>query len=216
MKFHHITSIGLSALLVSACSGKDGGEYEEDAIVAVKEIVAADIANLESAASGIQDAAPDAAWSSNDSSSISDMKDSWADARTAYERVEGAIAVLFPDLDASTDERYDGFIAEGADDNLFDGEGVTGVHGIERILWADAHPDGVVAFESGLPNYTEAAWPATDDEADEFKSGLVQRLIDDAAQMGSDFEPLALDAAAAYEGVVGSMAEQVEKIAYHM
>ena len=208
-----LAGIGLSTLLVSACSGKDGGAYEEDAIIDVKDIVATEIANLEAAATAIQAAAPDTAWGENDDAAIDSMKGSWADARTAYERVEGAIAVLFPDLDASTDERYDGFIAEGADDNLFDGEGVTGVHGIERILWADAHSDTVVAFESGLPNYTQAAWPATDDEAAEFKSGLVQRLIDDAATMGADFEPLALDAAAAYEGVVGSMAEQVEKIA---
>ena len=116
------------------------------------------------------------------------------------------------DLDASTDERYDGFIGEAADDNLFDGEGVTGVHAIERILWADSHSDTVVAFESSLSGYSVAAFPATETEASEFKTGLAQRFVDDAALMGSDFEPLALDSAAAYEGVVGSMAEQVEKI----
>jgi len=167
------------------------------------------LVNLYDASLAIQTAAPETAWDAEDAV---DMKDAWKDARGAYERIEGAIAVLFPDLDASTDERYDGFIEEAADDYLFDGEGVTGVHGIERILWADTHPAYVVEFESELPNYVAAAFPALDDEAADFRNALVQRLVDDVGLMQTDFEPLALDPAAAYDGVIGSMAEQVEKV----
>jgi iron uptake system component EfeO len=140
------------------------------------------------------------------------MRAAWADARDTYERVEGAIAVLFPNLDVSTDERYDGFIAEEPDDDLFDGEGVTGMHAIERILWADAHPDNVVAFESALEGYVPAAFPTTEQEADDFKNDLAQRLVDDTETMRKDFEPLALDASTAFRGVIGSLEEQLEKV----
>ena len=75
------------------------------------------------------------------------MKAAWVRARTAYEHVEGAIAPIFPELDAAIDERYDGFLADigpTGDANLFDGTGVTGMHGIERILYSDSIPANVV------------------------------------------------------------------------
>ena len=206
----------ITPAVIALCAFGCSSDYESDAILSVKDIVSSDIDNLTSAAQGIQDNAPtadDDGWNAtDDADAVSAMRSEWHDARVAYERIEGAIAVLFPDLDASTDERYDGFIGEAADDNLFDGEGVTGVHAIERILWADSHSDTVLAFESSLSDYTVAAFPTTLDEADDFKTGLAQRFIDDATLMGSDFEFLAFDVAVVYEGVVGSMAEQVEKI----
>ncbi len=209
------TNLALLFLTLGACTNDNNQledtdlSGEEQAILAVKDVVDADLVNLYDASEAIQTAAPEIAW---DADETTEMKSAWKDARSAYERIEGAIAVLFPELDASTDERYDGFIEEAADPDLFDGEGVTGVHGIERILWADAHPSYVVDFESELPNYTAAAFPSTDDEALAFKNGLVQRLVDDVQLMQTQFEPLALDPAAAYDGVVGSMAEQVEKV----
>ncbi|MEQ1570939.1 MAG: imelysin family protein [Myxococcota bacterium] len=192
-----------------ACKGE---APEEQVILEVKAVVEAELRGLEDAAVALRQAAPDAAWAGG--AELDPSKAAWRDARVAYERIEGAIAVLFPELDASTDERYDGFLADlGPDDDLFDGERVTGVHAVERILWADAHPAAVVTFESALPGYTAAAFPATDDEAARYRDALLQRLVDDVGQMHEGFEPLALDAAAAYEGVVGSMAEQVEKVA---
>lgn len=194
-------------LALVACKKDDA---EADAILAVKDEVTAELGHLQDASTSLQETAPDlAGWAAGD---VDASRAAWKDARVAYERVEGAIAVLFPDLDASTDERYDGFIAEAPDANLFDGEGVTGVHAIERILWADEHPAWVVTFESALTGYAPAAFPATEQEAADYRDGLVQRLVDDVDTMAADFEPLALDAAAAYEGVVGSMAEQVEKV----
>src|SRR4051794_22937519 len=103
------------------------------------------------------------------------MKVQWRLARQAYEHIEGAIAVLFPELDVSTDERYDGFVETAADAYLFDGEGATGIHAIERILWAGEIRPEVVTFEMGLPGYKAAAYPKTKQEADDFKNKLCQR-----------------------------------------
>lgn len=200
-------------LFIACQNDNDKAEDQEAAaILAVKDFTTGELDALSSAALAIQAAAPapDAdGWGSGETA---DMEAAWSDARVSYERVEGAIAVLFPDLDASTDERYDGFIAEGPDDDLFDGEGVTGVHAIERIVWADRHPAYVVEFESALPYYTAAAFPASQAEAAAFHDELCQRLVDDTAQMQGDFQPLALDSAAAFRGVIGSMAEQYEKV----
>ena len=113
--------------------------------------------------------APDAdGWNDTaDAAAVNAMKTQWAAARSAYEQVEGAIAVLFPDYDVSTDERYDGFLADtGPDADLFDGTGVTGVHAIERILWAGHAPADVVAFESTLTGYVAASFPDQHDPGD--------------------------------------------------
>ncbi len=199
------------ALLLLACKNDNdkATDPEVAAILEVKAITAEELGNLAAAARDIQSAAPAAGWGAAEAAA---MEAPWREARDAYERVEGAIAVLFPELDAATDERYDGFLAEGADDNLFDDEGVIGVHAIERIVWADRHPAHVIVFESALPGYQPAAFPASETEAGLFKSALCQRLVDDTADMATQFEPLALDSAAAFRGVIGSMAEQYEKV----
>lgn len=195
---------------------KTDKEQEAAATLAVKAYVAEELTGLHEAAEAIMAAAPapDAdGWNDkDDAAAVEDMRAAWGDARDTYERVEGAIAVLFPELDASTDERYDGFIEEAADDNLFDDDGATGVHELERILWSGDHPANVIAFESKLPNYVEASFPTTKDEATDFKTKLAQRLVDDTQTMIDEFEPLALEAATAYRGVIGSLEEQVEKV----
>lgn len=201
-------------LLLLACGNDNdqADDLEAQAILDVKDYTSAELDALAAAAVAIQSAAPAPDADGWDRGETAATESAWKDARGAYERVEGAIAVLFPDLDAATDERYDGFLAEGPDDDLFDGEHVTGVHAIERIVWADRHPDWVVAFESQLPYYTVASFPADEAEATRFRDELCQRLVDDAASMRDQFEPLALDAAAAFRGVIGSMAEQYEKV----
>lgn len=186
----------------------------DDAVLGVKAIVGEELGTLHRAARALQADAPepaDGGWTG--AAALGPSRADWKDARVAYERVEGAVAVLFPDLDVATDERYDGFLAGGPDPDPFDGEGFTGVHAVERILWADAHPEAVVAFESGLPGYLPARFPADAEEAARYHDGLLQRLVEDAAEMEASFGPLALDPAAAYGGVVGSMGEQVEKVA---
>ncbi len=207
----------MTLLLLLACTTTNDDDppvdLEVQAILDVKAYTAHELDGLAAAAVALQlgAPAPDAdGWGAGETL---DMERAWTDARMAYERVEGAIAALFPELDAATDGRYDGFIAEGPDADLFDGDHVTGVHAIERIVWADRHPALVVAFESSLPDYTPAAFPADATQAGAFKDALCQRLVDDTTDMRDQFEPLALDAPAAFRGVIGSMAEQYEKVA---
>jgi iron uptake system component EfeO len=61
------------------------------------------------------------------------MKTAWRKTRVAYEHIEGALAPIFPDVDFAIDARYDDYLSElgpTADADPFDGEGVTGMHGI--------------------------------------------------------------------------------------
>jgi iron uptake system component EfeO len=209
---------------VLACSNDggdddDGGktvDVQKQAIVDTKAYVTGEVQKLVNAAKAIQKAAPapDAdGWNGkDDAKAVEAMRAAWNDARDAYEHVEGSIAILFGGLDVSTDERYDAFIEDEPDENLFDGEGVTGMHAIERILWAGDHPANVVAFEKALDGYKEAAFPSSEEEADQFKNELVQLLVDDTNDMLTQFKPKALDAPTAFWGVIGSMNEQLEKV----
>jgi iron uptake system component EfeO len=217
-----MTRVGLwpalcaSGALFAACSGGGGNaSYEAQATLQVKDYVQAQLDKLNSAAVAIQKAAPepdDDGWNANDDRQALDkMRGAWRDARNAYERVEGTIAIVFHDLDVSTDQRYDGFIETEPDDDLFDGQGVTGVHAVERILWADSHPARVVKFERSLPGYQPAAFPATREQAAEFKSELCERLVADTRSMRDQFAENALDAPAAFRGMIGSTQEQSEK-----
>jgi iron uptake system component EfeO len=213
-----------AALLAAACTsagpgtpdGPTGGDPSTATLLAVKGYIASNLDELLAAARELQRAAPapDAdGWTPGDSPAAVDaMKDAWRKARRAYEHVEGAIAVLFGELDESTDQRYDAFIETTRDDNLFDDMIVTGIHAIERILWADSTPAPVVAFEEGLPNYVAAAYPASAQQASDFKDKLCARLVSDVQMMVDGFKPVAVDPAAAYRGVIGSMNEQREKI----
>lgn len=196
----------------------DGGADPQGQVtLAVKQIISQELDALVAGATALQAGAPapDAdGWNiTTDAAAVMAMRQSWRDTRDAYERIEGAIAVLFPNYDFSTDGRYDAFLAQnGPDDNLFDDMNVTGVHAIERILWADSVPSQVTAFESTLDGYLPPAFPSNQAEAQAFKTQLCQKLIDDVSAMQSDFKPLALDLASAYRGVAGSLLEQLEKI----
>ncbi|MBX7112699.1 MAG: EfeM/EfeO family lipoprotein [Myxococcaceae bacterium] len=201
----------LATLALAACGSTSHRETQTTA--EVKQYIQRSLDALHAASVALKTAAPDHAWSaSSDAAAIATMKAEWKKARIAYESIEGAIAVLFPELDVSTDERYDGFLAEKADPELFDGEGVTGVHAIERILYADSIPPQVVNFESGLTGYQAAAFPADTTQAQDFKNKLCARLVADIDAMRSQFTPLALDASTAFRGVIGSMGEQIEKL----
>jgi iron uptake system component EfeO len=202
----------LFALLVACHYDNDATDPEKDATDAVKTYINAELTGLADSALALKESAPapDAdGWGTGETA---EMETAWSDARDHYERVEGAIAVLFPDLDVSTDQRYDFFVAAGPDDDLFDDQIVTGDHAIERIVWADRIPASVVTFEASLPFYAPAAFPATESQATEFHDLLCQRFLDETASMASQFEPLTLDDAAAFRGVISSMAEQYEKV----
>jgi iron uptake system component EfeO len=200
----------------AACSNDDGGDLETKAVFDTKAYLNGEVEKLVVASEAIQKAAPapdEDGWNpKDDAQAVEKMRSAWGDARDTYEHVEGAIAILFSGLDVTTDERYDAFIEDEPDDDLFDGEGVTGMHAIERILWAGDHPETVIKFESALDGYKEAAFPASKKEADEFKNKLAKRLVDDTKDMLSQFKPRGLDASTAFWGVIGSMNEQLEKV----
>ena len=206
------------ALIVGAGACGGGGASPEAATKAgVKINIDNELGNLTSSVAALRAAAPEPdadGWSAEaDPDAVAAMRTAWRQARMAYERIEGTIALLFASYDESIDQRYDGFLAaDGPDSDLFDGEGVTGVHAVERILWADSTPAQVVTFEMGLTGYVPATFPMDAAQAREFKDGLCKRLVDDTTAVQQMFVPRSLDTTAAFRGIIDSMNEQIEKI----
>lgn len=215
-----LISMGLF-LLLSGCGGDntvvlDDAEREAQAILEVKKHIQTNLDALNTAVVALCAAAPapDAdGWNATaDGAAVEAMRSEWRRARIAYESVEGALAVVFPELDYSLDARYDAFIETTPDIDLFDDTGVTGMHAVERVLWSDAIPEHVLLFESALPNYKAAAFPQDQKEATSFKNGLCARMVADVDSMRSQWKDLALTTDAAYYGAIGSMGEQAEKV----
>lgn len=178
-----------------------------------------DLTDLWQASVDLQTAAPLPAgrgWDAAlDAPAIAAMKTAWIRARKAYEHVEGATAPLFTQIDISIDERYDGFLASlgpAGDPDPFDGAGVTGMHAIERILYADVIPPGVTTFEATIAGYAPAAFPATEAQAAEFKNSLCAKLVTDARSLLDQWTPQQIDVDGAFQGLVGLMNEQQEKV----
>ena len=188
----------------------------------VKNFVNGELTLLNDSAATLQSftASPDAnGWNvDDDAASVITMKQQWKNARLSSERVQGVIAALFPALDRATGGRWDGFIDEAADDNVFDDAGVTGVHGVERILFSDEVPADVLAFEqahgdSFVPSrFTAPAFPASLTQAEDFKGKLVQRLVDDTATMKEEFLGVDLTLEAAFGAVLASLQAQAAKV----
>lgn len=211
----------LSVLVnATACSSSmTDADYEREVTQGMRSAVAADLAKELAAVEVLMKAAPTPTgrgWDpAEDAAAIEAMRGAWADARLAYERIEGAVAPLFPDIDAATDGRYDAFLAtmNGAgDQDLFDGQGVTGLHAIERILYADQVPQRVLELEQTLPGYLPPAFPATEAEARAFKAELCQKLIDDLTSLIKQWEGAELDLGGAFGGLIALMNEQREKV----
>jgi len=229
MKIHRLLSaLALLPLLgsIAGCSsdsGVDAGEkdakFQQDVVTGMHDSLLSDIDDLVQAGKAMQAAAPETqgrGWDAHeDADAIAATKAAWVKARVAYEHIEGALAPLFPDIDESIDFRYDDFLADpkvGADDDLFDDQGVTGMHAVERILWAPEIPQAVIDFESALPGYQAAAFPATEDEAKSFKDKLVARIVSDATTLRDQWTPQKIDVGGAFQGLVSLMNEQREKV----
>ena len=135
----------------------------------------------------------------------------WREARVHYERIEGAIAVLFPETDADVDGRYEHVVELREDRDALDGEGFIGMHAIERVLFADTIPEPVRAFEGALVHHAPAVLLAPADEA-RLREGLCARLVRDLSAMEAALDPVALDPETAWRGVLGSIEEQAEKV----
>lgn len=213
-----VLAVAAAGTFAPACGDSSSPDDQASVARAMQASLTADLTELHQASVDLQAAAPSGhAWSaSTDASAIAAMKAAWIRARTAYEHVEGAIAPIFPEVDVAIDERYDGFLgtpAGVADTNLFDGSGVTGMHAIERVLYADAVPANVIAFESSLPGYKAPAYPATADDADTFKTGLAAQLVTDTKSLLDQWtQGAAPDVSGAFQGLIGLMNEQQEKV----
>jgi iron uptake system component EfeO len=216
------SALVLVTIATSGCSqARAGDDDRERAAVQreMKKFIGEELETWLAASRDLQDAAPlpdGRGWDKAlDADAISAMKEDWERARSAYERIEGAIAPMFPESDTATDARYDDFlltIGPVGDGNAFDGQGVIGAHALERILWADSIPSEVVTFERGLPGYGPAKFPATAQEAKAFKHELAARFVSDIQKLESEFKPLTLDLAFAFRGLIDLAAEQVEKV----
>lgn len=209
------------ALLSFGCSSdsKTDSAYEQDVVTGMHQALLSDVDALHQAAIDLQEAAPSPkgrGWDADeDADAISAMKEAWLEARGAYERTEGALAPLFPDLDGAIDARYDDFLTDlggEGDQDLFDGEGVTGMHAIERILFAKTIPDTVIKVEASLPGYKAAAWPETEEEATAFKTKLAVQLVDDTQELVDSWQPQSIALPDAYGGLRDLMDEQREKV----
>jgi iron uptake system component EfeO len=220
----HSYAIALVTISLAACGGDDGGtpppktdaQYQAEVVTAMQASISLDLADIVTAATELQAAAPTHAWDAvADKSAIDAMKAAWKKARIGYEHVEGATAPIFGDLDVTMDARYDDYMLElipDGDQDLFDDVGVTGMHGIERILYAPGIRDEVKLHEGPLTGFKAAAFPASEAEALAFKTKLVQKLIDDAKSLHDQWQPAAIDLSEAYRGLIGLMNEQKEKV----
>jgi iron uptake system component EfeO len=213
----HYALTFVAAIAPLAC---DNDDPEEAALDAQAQLISTELDHFVAALTAIQTNAPvpdiDGWNASADAAAVAAMKSEWGKARDSYERIESAVATFFSTHDVSLDERYDGFIESlpAGDANLFDAQGVRGMHAVERILWADQIPPYVVAFESKLVGYVPAAFPQNQQQADDFRNKLVAQMIADATDLRAQYLDLAkrLKSADIYQGVFDSMAEQSEKI----
>lgn len=198
----------------AACTSMTDADYRTDVDAAIHASIIADLTDLLAAARDLQAAAPSRAWDPN-GDAIGEMRSAWTRTRISYEHIEGAILATYPDIDASLDARYEESLAAlggKGDPYLFDDRGVTGMHAIERILYAHDIRTSVIQFESGLAGYQPPAYPESDTDAIAFKTQLVQRLIDDADDLRKHWQTDAIDVGAAYQGLVDLMVEQQEKV----
>lgn len=210
----------LLAGALTACGGGDDAAMQKAVATGVKSALLTDLAGFEQAAQDLQAQCPTPqgrGWDdAQDQAALAAMRAAWLRGRAAYERIEGAIAAVFPELDQAVDARYDGFLAQlstkGGDDYAFDAQGVIGMHAVERILYARQIPAAVEAFERTLPGYRPAAYPATEQEAADLKDKLLGRLVRDCAAMRRDWEGADLDVGGAFQGLMGLMGEQQEKV----
>lgn len=220
-----LAAVAASAPTLAGCSSsaesaaKTDADYRAEVVSAMHASVKSELGALLAAARDLQAAAPTPTgrgWdAAQDAASLAKMRDAWRRCRIAYEHVEGVVAPIFPDVDFDIDARYDDYLvklAGAGDANPFDDKGVTGMHGAERILFADAIPQAVVDFEKTLPGYAVAAFPATEAQALDFKTKLLGRLVADLEKLEQTWAPAQIDIGVAFQGLVSLMNEQREKV----
>ncbi|HEY4106200.1 MAG TPA: imelysin family protein [Polyangiaceae bacterium] len=213
-------TFALASLVGCSSNGDDSASAPSaDSVVsAMHDSLLGDIKDLKTAAIATQAAAPapaDRGWdATEDQAAFEATQAAWKQARTAYEHTEGALAPIFPNIDVLIDARYDDYLAAlpQGDTDLFDDQSVTGLHGAERILFADVIPERVVTFESTLVGYEPASFPTTAEQANEFKTLLLNKIIADATTLETQWTPAEIDLNGAFNGLVSLTNEQREKV----
>jgi iron uptake system component EfeO len=199
---------------------KSDADFQREVVSQVQQDLFTEIQALHQAALELQAAAPsptERGWNGSDEAEITSMKEAWKRVRTSWERSEGLLSALFPDLDQSMDARYEDFLTPdqlgpAGDSDPFDGTGITGMHAIERIVFLLDTPESVITREATFPGAMPAAWPSTEQEAAEFKQGLLGRLVSDSQSLVDRWAPEAIDLQSGFEGLTGLMNEQAEKV----
>ena len=217
---------GLMYLVVApaACGSgaKSEGQLRADIVSMMHAQMLTELQGLYQAAVDLQTAAPStfsAGWdpSKDSGAQIDTMKEAWTRTRLHWERAEGPVAPMFSDLDAAIDSRYEELIMSlnnAPDPDPFDGEGMIGMHAIERILYAPGPQvvaDNEMAFAPSV--YQKAAWPTTDAQAAEFKNGICQRLVTDTQMLLNQWKTTTIDLGAVFTGLTGLVSLQAEKVA---
>jgi iron uptake system component EfeO len=210
---------GMILLLVGCGSStQTDGEFQREIVVNMNQLLLSKVQALGQAARELQAAAPvplGRGWDTTDQAAIDKMKNAWNGMRATWESAEGVLVALFPALDESLDTRYEDFLlnlAPDGDPDLFDDQGVTGMHAIERILFAPMVQAAVIEKESTWPGYMAAVWPATQDQATAFRTKLCVKVVNDVQLLAAGLTPGVIDLATAFRGLTGLMGEQKEKM----
>lgn len=206
-------------LAVTGCepSDKTDADFRSEIVAAMHQLLLVDAQGLNKAALDLRAAAPDQGWGDpanpSDRAALAPMMEAWQRTRYYWERAESTFAEAFPSIDDAIDARYEDLLAAngGQDADLFDGAGVTGMHAIERILYAPGPPD-VATYEESLSGYQPAAWPADAQQANAFKTGLSQKLVDDSKSLLDQWQTKLIDLPMAFTGLTGLMSAQAEKV----
>ncbi len=216
-----LAAVALLAVVPAVGCGSEGkseSQLKADIVTSMHALMLTEIQGLYQAAVDLQAAAPAtfSGWdpSSDSGATIDAMKEAWTRTRLHWERAEGPVAPMFSDIDDAIDSRYEDMLKalNGAGDpDPFDGQGMVGMHAIERILYAPG-PDTVAAYEKTLAGSQMAAWPTSDGQAAEFKNGLCQRLVTDAQSLLTQWKTKTIDLSAVFAGLTGLMSSQAEKV----
>lgn len=220
-----LTFLAVTPLAVAplACGSnmKSEADLKADIVVSMQSLVLAEITALHQAAQDLQNAAPPTflqGWdvTQDSGAALANMKVAWTRTRIHWERTEGVIEPMFGMLDESMDSRYEDMLAVlggAGDPDPFDGEGMIGMHAVERILYAPG-PQSVADYEKALAGdqYLPAAWPSSDQQADEFKNGLCQRLLTDSQDLLDKWKAASIDLGIVFRGLTGLMSAQAEKV----
>jgi iron uptake system component EfeO len=192
-------------------------QFQEQVTQGMHDSLQMDLDALVTSAKALQAAAPDHPWDATDPA-VPKMEAAWIDARHAYEHVEGATAPVFPDIDISIDGRVEDFgpgTGTGtlaATSDMFTAYGMSGLHAVERILYASVTPPAVVTYEDGLGYAPPQAYPKTQQDADDFKNKLCAKIVTDATKLLDGWQPAMIDVGSAFGGLTSLMNEQKEKV----